>query len=540
MLIGRPDVEAVLIYDTDFVSRGVYRDQKKDIHEFAASPVVNQRVVEQLRMLKAGDPASWSELLYIPKVKTVYASVAIPLSRDGAIHGYLIAAISTSRLSEIIANLVPTHGVIFLLDGGGRLIAHSKSWSMDLESMRTEEAPTVDPRSTSDYVLFQRSLWKPVDSFDKATAAGITISELKHDASGNRRGGPPFIVLTSPISGFGPKPWTIGLYFHGSDLGDEFMRVWMSIVAGIVALIVAVLLAVWLARRIARPLALLSKQASRIATLDIEDVSDLPPSRVREIDTTAGAFNAMLEGLRAFTLYVPRSLVAKLVQIGMEDTTRSCREAKLTMMFSDIVGFTTLSESLSAQETADLLNRHFEILVACVEAEGGTVDKFLGDGMLAFWGAPDHLEDHASAAIRAAQAIGRAVAADNAEAVKCGAPVIRVRIGIHTGPVIVGNIGTFDRVNYTIVGDNVNVCQRIETLGKEIAPGDEICVLASNDTIASAQESLSKSQVGKHHLRGRAAPVELWRIDLSGAPEPAVPKIVDAEANRAKSPVEMK
>lgn len=511
LLASRPNVESVLIYDHNLIRQGAYRAPDNGFLEIEPSPVSSQDAYERLKSVKATDPARWSRLIYVPTVKTVYISAVAPLVRDGVIDGYLVAAISTARISEIMREIVPPDGVAFILNDDGRVVAHSKARSLGLDELRTAAEPGVDPVKIADAVLVRRDEWQPIDRFPKSAAAGISISELDHDRGDGRFGGPPSIIMNADLAGIGAAAWTVGVYFSGREIGEEFIRVWISMVIGVVALVLAVVVAVWLARRIARPLARVSNQASRIATLDIEDVADLPRSRVREIDTTAGAFNSMLEGLRAFTVYVPRSLVAKLVQSGMADTARS-REARLTIMFSDIVGFTTLSESLSAQETAKLLNRHFEILVACVETEGGTVDKFLGDGMLAFWGAPDQLEHHADAAVRAALAIDRAVSIENENARRDGKPVIRLRIGIHTGPVIVGNIGTYDRVNYTIVGDSVNVCHRIETLGKVVAPDCEICILASADTLSDLTAAPALIEAGEHYLRGRTAPVRLWRL----------------------------
>ncbi|RWO01648.1 MAG: adenylate/guanylate cyclase domain-containing protein, partial [Mesorhizobium sp.] len=166
----------------------------------------------------------------------------------------------------------------------------------------------------------------------------------------------------------------------------------------------------------------------------------LPRSRVLELDNQASAFNAMLIGLHAFSTYIPRSLVAKLVRTG-EIGIAEPREAVVTVMFTDIAGFTTLSEQMDAAAAARLLNHHFAILCGAVDAHGGTVDKFLGDGMLAFFGAPDRLKGHAAAAVRAAAAIREELDKDNLEAAGEGRPPLHVRIGIHTGSVIVGNIG---------------------------------------------------------------------------------------------------
>jgi adenylate cyclase len=234
-------------------------------------------------------------------------------------------------------------------------------------------------------------------------------------------------------------------------------------------------------------------------------------SRIKELDDQASAFNAMLIGLRAFSTYIPRSLVAKLVRTG-EIGIAEPRETVVTVMFTDIADFTALSEQMDAAAVSTLLNRHFAILCRAVDAHGGTVDKFLGDGMMAFFGAPDRLKGHAAAAVRAAAQIREELAADNREAVLDGHPALRVRIGIHTGPVIVGNIGASDRVNYTIIGDTVNVSQRLQGLGKELAPEAATTIAASAETASRLDERFEIMPAGRHRLRGRGEPIEVFLI----------------------------
>ena len=260
--------------------------------------------------------------------------------------------------------------------------------------------------------------------------------------------------------------------FHQGEVGEEVLRAWASAAVGLVLLIVALIVAVLLGKRLSRPIKAIAAQAHLVADFELERVTPLTRSRVLEFDDQATAFNAMLTGLRAFSAYVPRSLVAKLVRTGDADATRP-REATVTVMFTDIAGFTSISEQLPANVGAELLNHHFALVCEAIDAEGGTVDKFLGDGVMAFFGAPDRLKGHGAAAVRAAIAIRDALKADNRAAVESGRPPLRVRIGIHTGRVIVGNIGAADRVNYTIVGDTVNVSQRLQELGKLVAPDAE-------------------------------------------------------------------
>ncbi|WP_245277606.1 adenylate/guanylate cyclase domain-containing protein [Mesorhizobium sp. L48C026A00] len=151
-------------------------------------------------------------------------------------------------------------------------------------------------------------------------------------------------------------------------------------------------------------------------------------------------------------------------------------------------------------------------MCGAVDAHGGTVDKFLGDGMLAFFGAPDRLKGHAAAAVRAAAAIREELDKDNLEAAGEGRPPLHVRIGIHTGSVIVGNIGASDRVNYTIVGDTVNVSQRLQDLGKQLEPGATAAIAISGETASRLDERFERIPAGKHRLRGRGEATEVFQL----------------------------
>ena len=221
----------------------------------------------------------------------------------------------------------------------------------------------------------------------------------------------------------------------------------------------------------------------------------------------------MLRGLRWFESYVPRKLVRRLV--GFErDATFESEEREVTVMFTDIAGFTRLAEGLPPGETAAFLNAHFALITDCVEAEGGTVDKYIGDAVMAFWGAPEQQSDHALRACRTAHAIARAIESDNRYRMADGGPRVRVRVGIHTGPAVVGNIGAPDRINYTIVGDTVNTCQRLEQLGKTLDPdGRDVIVHISATTRERLDESLPLADCGVQSLPGRAGNVSVYRLD---------------------------
>ena len=136
------------------------------------------------------------------------------------------------------------------------------------------------------------------------------------------------------------------------------------------------------------------------------------------------------------------------------------------------------------------------------------VDKFIGDAVMALWNAIEDQADHAARAVRAALAIAAAIRGDN----RGRAVPVRVRIGLHSGPVVVGNIGTATRMNYTVVGDTVNVAQRLEAMAKELLPEAEVAVLLSATTAAALPADPRLTSLGWHRLRGRDAPIEIFAL----------------------------
>ena len=154
-----------------------------------------------------------------------------------------------------------------------------------------------------------------------------------------------------------------------------------------------------------------------------------------------------------------------------------------------------------------------------IGAEGGNIDKYAGDSVMAFWGAPAERPDHAAACLRAARRIASLIREDNRKRVAQGEEPIHIRIGIATGTAIVGNIGAPDRVNYTIVGDTVNVANRLEQLGKQVAPEADVCVLIVAETAISAGNPENISDVGLFELRGRTGAVQVFRLDLEDETE---------------------
>jgi class 3 adenylate cyclase len=236
-------------------------------------------------------------------------------------------------------------------------------------------------------------------------------------------------------------------------------------------------------------------------------------SRFTEIDVAAHAYNSMRSGLGWFSTYVPQSLVPHLMGPDSNETLAS-REVEVSVLFTDIVGFSGIAQRLSPRRLAAFLNRHFTLLGSHIAAEGGSIDKYIGDSIMAFWGAPEAQADHAVRAVRAAKRIAERLALDNARRSRKGLAPVRVRIGIHSGRAIAGNIGAPGRINYTLVGDTVNIAQRLEQFGKQVDDGKRPAIVSiSADAANLLTPDIVLTALGMEILPGRSTATEIYRLD---------------------------
>ena len=206
-----------------------------------------------------------------------------------------------------------------------------------------------------------------------------------------------------------------------------------------------------------------------------------------------------------FSQYVPPEVVARLVE--RPELLRLGGELReVTLLFTDLANFTTLSEQLSAEHTVEVLTGYFNAMTPIVHASGGTVDKFIGDAVMAFWGAPLPDAQHAEHAVRAAIAMQQAMEPLVAGLRARGLPGIHMRIGIHTGSVVVGNVGSEQRFAYTAIGDAVNLAARLEGANK--AFGTDI--LLSGATAAQLPAGMALRPLDDVIVKGKTEPVRVY------------------------------
>ena len=255
-----------------------------------------------------------------------------------------------------------------------------------------------------------------------------------------------------------------------------------------------------------QPIRDLAQGAERVGAGDYSQ--RLPVVQDDDLGALAASFNRMQAGLAerqrlqaAFGTYVDPGLAARLLEQGDDVFTGERRE--VTVMFVDIRDFTPFAEANTAEDTVARLNALFEIVVPAVVDAGGHVNKFLGDGALAVFGAPNDLAEHADAAVTAAVLIQRLVA-------KRFGRDLRIGIGINTGVVIAGTIGGGGKLEFTLIGDTVNVAARVEQLTK--TTGDTMLLTQQCvDALASRPPGLINR--GLHVLKGKADPVQVFGLD---------------------------
>jgi class 3 adenylate cyclase len=255
-----------------------------------------------------------------------------------------------------------------------------------------------------------------------------------------------------------------------------------------------------------RPIRDLAEGTERVAAGDYSQ--RLPVVQDDDLGALAASFNRMQAGLAerqrlqaAFGTYVDPALAARLLEQGNDVFTGERRE--VTVMFVDVRDFTPFAEANTAEDTVARLNALFEIVVPAVVDAGGHVNKFLGDGALAVFGAPNDVADHADAAVTAAVLIHRLVAE------RFGGE-LRIGIGINTGVVIAGTIGGGGHLEFTLIGDTTNVAARVEQLTK--TTGDAI--LLTHQTVdALVRRPQGLTDRGSHALKGKSAPVQVFGLD---------------------------
>ena len=452
----------------------------------------------------AGQNLIWTDIYIFFSDKQPGIAAATPCySSDGKLMGVLTAAVSLSGLSTYIKDLkVATTGQAFIVDQDGRMVGMRDLDDLKVEKLDAKGQKTYEPRNVADLKRspeIRAAVFAP-----QAKEKGGENASPFFQFAVNRADYFAYFVHTP--SGYGWR-WRVGVIVPENDfMAQVRINTAISLIISLLCFIGVGIAATMFSKRISTPLHLLALDAERIKRFDLSGDTSFR-SIIYEIEEMWTAFANMKKGLRSFQKYVPSDLVNLLLESGQVAEVGG-EERTLSVFFSDIAGFTSISEKMAPQALTELLSEYLQEMSESVAQHQGTVDKFIGDSVMAFWGAPRRLEDHAVLACQTALD-NQARLARLCEKWKLSSTAhFEIRIGIHTGRLVVGNIGAHNRLNYTVIGDTVNTASRLESLNKVY--GTKIII--GEATYLAAKDKIEARLIDLVAVKGKSQGIKVYEL----------------------------
>ena len=352
-----------------------------------------------------------------------------------------------------------------------------------------------------------------------ATLADINDPVVREAHRQHARTGSDRFVFRSPANGedfvaafanfpggFG-QPWQVVTLTPIDDFVGTLKRTNRLMMVVIIVLTMIELLFIYFAAsRLSRPVENVSRQLQAIESLNFDALAR-PPSNIQEIAKLESAASLLRTSLKSFSSFVPLDVVRQLIKSGIP-LTLGVEPRFLTVFFSDLENFSSHSETLAPDDLLVQISTYLEEVSSAISQEGGTVDKFIGDGVMAFWNAPverlDHVLRACAAAVRAARRMERVNDVWEAE----GRPRIHLRIGLNCANVLVGNVGSSRRLSYTALGDGVNVAARLEGINKLF--GTTICI--SDSIYDQAKADILARPIKRVQVKGRKTEFMIYEL----------------------------
>jgi adenylate cyclase len=388
----------------------------------------------------------------------------------------------------------------FLCDGAGRLVA------------RLESDDRIEPVGNDLRVFPSRMPPEIQAALGRVGRSGPL-----------RAGGVDYLVTFRPIRD--SQGWLVGVIAPAAAYTRDLRTLRDRFVVAFLVVVALVLAGGWLAvRQVRRSLARALDVTNRMRGFDFAPTPVVSP--LREVANVMDGVERAKTSVRALGKYVSLDLVRQLYAANREPELGGSL-GDLSIMFTDIEGFTSLSEHMAPDALAQALGHYLEAMTRSVQSAGGTVDKFIGDAVMAFWNAPTPCEDHARRACSAVlECMRQTRRLYDSDAWK-GLPQLHTRFGVHTARVMVGHFGAPDRFSYTALGDGVNLAARLEPLCKQYG----VSVLVSEATVSATGGMFAFRLVDRVAVKGKQQSVRVY--ELLGLPEECAEAIAKARAYEA-------
>ena len=301
--------------------------------------------------------------------------------------------------------------------------------------------------------------------------------------------------------------WLVTVIAPLSDYFGEILAAQKkTVLISLAIFFVASILVVFFAKRISRPITTLAKEIDKIKHLDLSSTLRIH-SNILEINTLDTSIASLRSAIGSFSKYVPKEIVRQLIGKGQEIALIG-EKKNLTILFCDIVGFTPITEKIPVDLLMPLLAEYFDGMSRIILQNEGTIDKYIGDSIMAFWGAPKELNSpwmHACDAALNCQSLLKTL---NADRIAKGDPAFITKFGIDTGMVIVGNIGTNERMNYTAIGDPVNTAARLQTVNATY----HTTIIISENVYQHIKEDFLTRPLDLVTVKGKVTKVKIYEL----------------------------
>lgn len=407
--------------------------------------------------------------------------VGAPLSRSagGQIETFVAAYIDQGKVQGLLEPM--GHGSVFVADAGGRLIAHS------------DEKLNSDPDAVKTHPSLQRSLREesPRRQFRYESGSGALISSYVKSSVG--------LVLVSELA---ERQFEIPSLLVRRDA--IYLVGWILSVALLVIVVFSVSLT--------DPISILAQIATAIGSGNF-NVSARKVIKVRdEVGDLADALDGMVSGLKErdkvkqlFGKFHGSSVAEDILK---RDVVMGGMSKEVVVFFSDIRGFTAFSETQAPEAVVEMLNEYFEVMVEIITRHGGIVDKFIGDAIMAVWGAPTGTPADRANSVRACIEMRSALARLNEARLARGQNALMIGIGLHAGRVVSGTIGSSQKLEYTVIGDTVNLASRIEASTKAYG----VDLLVTGAVAESVDAEFWLESLGSIQAKGKTEPIKVFKV----------------------------
>jgi len=430
------------------------------------------------------------------------------LGKSGKVEGVVVVKISGLSVSSIVEEANTNKHIAYLIDNEGVLIYHPDN------NLLYKSLTPLPPKSLERIVKSKRFLLNNIESLGFETLADAVVGARN----------PGTVNYRSPlngekeIAGYAPvisHRWVVGISTKQSSFSEplnaQFNNVLYSVIGvGFIFTIIALLFS----RSFIKPIQSLMRAANRVRKGDYDE-GEIKITSADEFGTLMRTFNLMVAGVRErererdiFGRVVSPEVREKLL---MGDVKLGGESRQVSVLFSDIRGFSTMSENMEPDEVVEFLNEYLTEMTEAVQEWGGHVNNFIGDAIVVIFGAPDSQSEMEFNAVSAALAMRKKLELINLKREQRGETLVKCGIGISTGEVVAGQVGSLERFLYTVIGDAVNVAARLETLTKDYP---EYNILINDETYNGIvkKDSFNFTHIGQQQVKGRTQGVDVYAV----------------------------